>query len=176
MAGPAILAARVVMDWTFVFLAVDHYLAARQYDRAIDLVRQIVRKDPKNRRARERLRDLESLEKRRARRIPVEIVALLRRDGKREGFPVRLIRVSSLGMHLISPEEVAKGERLSVEIPPAGSDAASLRLPCVGVWCRLDGSEIHAGIELGPLNRRQRMDLLERAIDGMLQTPAEPGP
>lgn len=157
------------MDWTFVFQAVDHYVQSRQYERAHDLLEQIQRRDPNNTEVRERLGFLRTLERRRARRIPVEIVAILTRGEKRGGFPARIIEVSRVGLHVLAAQAVKKGEKLGIEIPSKISLETPLELPCIGIWCQPKGDSFDAGLELDSLDRKEQMALLERALEGYVQ-------
>lgn len=162
-----------MMDWTFVSLAVEHYIALRQYERAQDLVEQILRRDPKNAEARERIKFLKSLERRRARRIQQELIVFASRvgTGSPRGFAARILDVSRIGVQLIGPEETRKDEKFIVEIPARVELEDPLKLPCKSVWCRPDGEFFRSGLELGKLNREQEMTLLEWAVESLFRPP-----
>lgn len=158
------------MDWTFVVDAVDRHIREKRFDRAADLLHQILPRDPDNPALKERAGLLKSLERRRARRLPVELVVFLVRRGDADAFPARIIEASRIGLHLLCPEEIRKGDRLTIQIPSRISLEDLLVLPCVGVWCRPEGGRYRVGLEIGDLTRDQQMMLLERTLEGLFRS------
>lgn len=159
--------------WRLVLGAAEEHIQARRFPRARDLLEQVVALDPGNRDARDRLGMLRAVDKRRARRIPVDLVAFFRRGGEKAAFPGVIVEMSRTGLHVLLSREIGKGDPVDVEIPSRISLESPLRLPGACVWSRREGTAFHAGIHLPDANRDQQIALLERSCEAFLRPPDE---